>query len=67
MTKLIVLKQDRGPKENKDHVHNYSTERFVNRKDIEFSKCKRCGWKVYPDNAVQIFGGTHTEILWPND
>ena len=65
MPKLIVLKQDRGPKEKKDHPHDFSEEQFVNRKDIKFQKCKKCGWKVYPDGMALVFGGTHTEILRP--
>lgn len=66
MPKLIVLKQDRGPKEKKDHQHDNSEEQFVNRPDIKFQRCKKCGWKQYPDGMTQVFGGTHTEILWPS-
>ena len=65
MPKLIVLKQEGLPKEKKDHVHDSKEEQFINRTDIKFQKCKVCGWKTYPDGVVQVFGGSHTEILWP--
>ena len=65
MPKLVVLKQTPPPKTHKGHAPDWSEQQFVNRPDIKFRRCEKCGHEEYPDNAVRVFGGTHIEIMWP--
>lgn len=61
----VEISREKPLKPVPNHKHDDVEEQFVNRPDIKFMRCSKCGRETYPPGFVVVGDGGTVTISWP--